>query len=83
MTEGTMNKYPSTITGKTIEQIAEEKLDTKAKEYADEQITVYKIAYSYSEIEGAFYKAFKDGYRECEKEWQKKADYLKGKKESE
>lgn len=62
MTEGTMNKYPSTVTGKTIEQIAEEKLDAKAKEYADEQITVYKIAYSYSEIEGAFYKAFKDGY---------------------
>ena len=83
MTEGTMNKYPSTITGKTIEQIAEEKLDTNAKEYAEEKITVYKIAYSYSEIEGAFYKAFKDGYRECEKEWQKKADYLKGKKESE
>lgn len=26
-------------------------------------------------------QAFIDGYRECEKEWQKKADYLKGKKE--
>ena len=25
--------------------------------------------------------AFLAGYRECEKEWQKKADYLKGKKE--
>ena len=27
------------------------------------------------------YDGFIEGYRECEKEWQKKADYLKGKKE--
>lgn len=61
--------------------MTEEELDVKAKEYANASMTIYKIAYSYSEIEGAFYKAFKDGYRECEKEWQKKADYLKGKRE--
>ena len=31
MTEGTMNKYPSTITEKTIEQIAEELEETPEK----------------------------------------------------
>lgn len=45
--------------------MTDEELDAKAKEYADTSMTVYKIAYSYTEIEGAFYKAFKDGYNKA------------------
>lgn len=70
MTEGTMNKYPSTVTGKTVEQIAEEyRKDLKSKFFLSEP-----------QLDLAC-QGFKDGYRECEKEWQEKADYLKGKKE--
>lgn len=63
----------------TVEQKAEEykKKNTyfQAKKRADgtygaEEVSKVSIS-----------QAFIDGYHECEKEWQKKADYLKGKKE--
>ena len=81
MTEGTMKKYPSTVTGKTVEQKAEE----KGVEYADKQKRTISIhedsGYSWGQVEEGYENGFIDGYRECEKEWQKKADYLTGKKE--
>jgi len=59
MTEGTMNKYPSTVTGKTVEQKAEERAENKYH-YKDKEIkSLEAIGYE---------KGFIDGYHECQKE---------------